>query len=326
MKDKILAFLQERDDYVSGQDICQKLSVSRTAVWKYINTLRQEGYEIDSATRRGYRLVKSPDRLSAEALLACLPEGVITGEIKYYDSIDSTNEEAKRQAAAGAPDYSLYFSDNQTAGKGRRGRNWESPKGEDVFFSLLLRPDLPTDRASMVTLVAAAAVRAAVHQISGESCFIKWPNDIVMNGKKVCGILTEMSVEMTEIDYVVIGIGVNLNRSSFPEILKENATSIFLETGQPVERSRFLAIALKEFRQRYEHFLECKDLSFMQEEYNQWLINTGRHVKLIHDSEELVRTALGINERGELIVEDENHKRETVFSGEVSVRGLYGYV
>lgn len=326
MKEKIIQYLENSNNYVSGQKISEDLHVSRTAVWKNINILREEGYEIESSTRRGYRLVRKPDVLSKGMLMRYLPEGVLPGEIHYYDSIDSTNEEAKRCAAKGAPDGSLYFSDNQTAGKGRRGRSWASPKGEDVFFTLLLRPDILPQNISMVTLVSALAVREAMSTYAGEQCQIKWPNDIILHGKKMCGILTEMSMEMTDIDYLVIGIGVNLNRHQFSDEIKEFASSVFLETGHRVERSHFLADVLVAFRERYEKFLQTQDLSLLMDEYNQYLINVGRKVKIIKRDEELVRTAIGIDQRGNLLVEDDDGHRESVFSGEVSVRGLYGYV
>lgn len=326
MKEEILGFLREQDGFVSGQDICDKLGVSRTAVWKYVNMLRSEGYEIESVTRKGYRLLRSPDLITKEEILRVLPEQTLTGDICYYDTIDSTNEAAKRAATAGAPDGSLYVADQQTAGKGRRGRNWISPGGEDIFCSLLLRPDLPTECASMLTLVAALAAAAVAEKYSGERCQIKWPNDIVLHDKKICGILTEMGVELGEISYVVIGIGFNINRREIDEEISSMATSLYRETGKETVRARFLADFLIDFLQRYHTFLKERTLQPFVEEYNAHLINTGREVRLIREGKELIRTARGINESGELLVTDETGREEAVFSGEVSVRGLYGYV
>ncbi|MBQ9155642.1 MAG: biotin--[Eubacterium sp.] len=326
MKEKILAFLKEQEGFVSGQVICEALGVSRTAIWKYIRTLKEEGYEIESVTRRGYRLLKSPDIISREEVLFHLPEDILSGEIHVYESVDSTNEAAKRDAAAGMPGESLYVADQQTAGKGRRGRTWISPKGEDIFFSLLLRPEIPTECASMLTLVAALAARAVTQQYAGENCLIKWPNDIVLHEKKICGILTEMGAEMGEISYVVIGLGFNLNRMNFEEEIAFMASSIRKETGRPVARAAFLADFLQEFMKRYRIFLKVENLSPFVEEYNRCLVNTGRQVKMVRRGEEMIRTAGGINELGELIVMDQEGRKETVASGEVSVRGLYGYV
>ncbi len=326
MKKKILEFLTERREFVSGQEICEQLGVSRTAVWKYINSLRDEGYEIESVTRKGYRLLHSPDLLTGEELQKYLSKEIWPGPVACHASIDSTNEEAKRQAAQGAPDGSLYVADQQTAGKGRRGRRWISPGGEDIFFSLLLRPEIPVQCASMLTLVAALAAEAAVEKHSGETGQIKWPNDIILHDRKICGILTEMGTEMGEISYVVIGVGVNLNRMDFSENIAEIGSSIKKETGRTVKRAAFLADFLKEFQSRYPVFLREQDLRCFVEEYNQKLVNIGREVKIIKNKEEVIRTAEGINAQGELLVRREDGKQETVFTGEVSVRGLYGYV
>ena len=208
MKEKILEFLKQQEGFISGQRICDELGVSRTAVWKYMNSLKKEGYEIESVTRKGYRLLQSPDLLTREAVLSCIKKGEIPGELCCFESIDSTNEEAKRRGEAGAPDGSIYVADNQTNGKGRRGRTWLSPSGEDIFFTILLRPDLPLNSVSMLTLVAASAVAEAVDKVTGQECQIKWPNDIVLNRKKVCGILTEMNMEIDSIAYVVVGVGI----------------------------------------------------------------------------------------------------------------------
>ena len=208
MKEKILEFLKQQEGFISGQRICDELGVSRTAVWKYMNSLKKEGYEIESVTRKGYRLLQSPDLLTREAVLSCIKKGEIPGELCCFESIDSTNEEAKRRGEAGAPDGSIYVADNQTNGKGRRGRTWLSPSGEDIFFTILLRPDLPLNSVSMLTLVAASAVAEAVDKVTGQECQIKWPNDIVLNRKKVCGILTEMNMEIDSLAYVVVGVGI----------------------------------------------------------------------------------------------------------------------
>ncbi len=326
MKEKILACLKEQEGYVSGQSICEELGVSRTAIWKYINVLRQEGYIIESVTRKGYRLLQSPDLISREELLTYLPEMEDSEKVHYYPSVDSTNEAAKRAAAGGAPDGSIFVADRQTAGRGRRGRTWISPGGEDVFFSVLLRPDIAAQSASMLTLLAALSAVTAAEKHSGEPCQIKWPNDIILHDRKVCGILTEMAVEMGEIDYVVVGIGFNLNRTCFDEDIADMASSLFKETGRRVIRAAFLGDFIRDFQNRYRTFTETVSLKPFMEEYNSHLINTGRQVKLVKKEQTLIRTALGINDRGELLVRDEEGHIEEVLSGEVSVRGLYGYV
>lgn len=209
MKDKILHILRRENGFVSGQALCERLGVSRTAVWKYINVLKKEGYEIESVTRKGYRLLRSPDLLTEEAVREYLTEDEWPGRIVCFPSVDSTNEEAKRKAVLGERDGTLFVADNQTAGKGRRGRVWSSPEGKDIFCTILLRPEIPPDRASMLTLVAALSAAAAAETHSGELCQIKWPNDVILHERKICGILTEMGLEMDEISYVVIGVGFN---------------------------------------------------------------------------------------------------------------------
>lgn len=326
MKEKILEFLKQQDGFISGQRICDELGVSRTAVWKYMNSLKKEGYEIESVTRKGYRLLQSPDVLTKDAIVSYLPDGVVSGELCCFESIDSTNEEAKRRGEAGASDGSVYVADNQTSGKGRRGRSWLSPSGDDIFFTILLRPDLPLSCVSMITLVAASAVSEAIDKVTGQNSQIKWPNDIVINRKKVCGILTEMNMEIDSIAYVVVGIGINVNRMEFREDIADMATSLKKECGHNIERAALLSEILTAFFRDYKQFLEKQDLSPFLKYYNQKLVNVGREVKIIKKGEEIIRTAIGINDRGELLVQDDEGRTEHIFSGEVSVRGIYGYV
>lgn len=326
MKKEILNFLKQQPGFVSGQTLCEQLGVSRTAIWKCINALKKEGYEIESVTRKGYRLLQSPEILTEEVLREYLTEEEWPGPIFYHASIDSTNEEAKRQAAQGAQTGTLYVADYQAAGRGRRGKNWNSSKGEDIFFTILLRPELPVECASMLTLIAALAAAAVSEKYSEEPCQIKWPNDILLHEKKICGILTEMEVEMGEISYVIIGIGFNINRKKFSPEIENMATSIYRETGKTIKRAAFLADFIREFQKRYRVFLKEKTLTSFVKEYQDRLINIGREVRIFYKKEEHIRTALGINERGELLVQDREGHIETIFSGEVSVRGLYGYV
>ena len=326
MKEEILALLRGGDEFVSGQTICEKMGVSRTAVWKCINQLKKEGYEIESVTRKGYRLLRSPDLLLEEEIRAWLPPGLPAGRLCCFTEIDSTNEEAKRQALAGAPDDSVYVADIQTRGKGRRGRSWISPGGQDLFFTILKKPRIPLNRISMITLVAALSVAEAVEKHIGETCQIKWPNDLVIHGKKICGILTEMGAEVDQLDYVVIGIGINVNRAEFDPEIADHASSIFKESGMKICRARLLADAIAAFEKNYRQFAACRDMTPFLQAYNDRLINVNREVRIMKDGKDLVRRALGINERGELLVEDEEGRRECIFSGEVSVRGIYGYV
>ena len=216
MKNEILKCLKQTDGYVSGQELCERLGVSRTAVWKVIRQLEAEGYEIEAVRNRGYRLHDSADILNEAEIRAVLTSQWLGQNVKFLEEIDSTNNEAKRNAENGAKDGTLYITESQTGGRGRRGRQWVSPSGSGIWMTLLLRPQINPANASMLTIVAAMAVTMAIRRAVAETgadveCHIKWPNDVVINKKKVCGILTEMSAELDCIHYVVIGIGINVN-------------------------------------------------------------------------------------------------------------------
>lgn len=317
MKSEILRLLKESDDYVSGQQLCERFQVSRTAVWKVVDQLKKEGYEIEAVPRKGYRLVESPDVLSEAELES--------ESIFVFKETDSTNIQAKAGGEKGEPHGTLYVAESQSAGRGRRGRRWESPEGESIYMSLLLRPEFPPVKAPMLTLVMALAVARALRERTGVDVQIKWPNDLVVQGRKICGILTEMSTEMTWINYVVIGIGINVNQNEFPEELKDCASSLKMETGRRFRRSHLIAAVMEHFEMYYEQFLQEGSLAGFRKEYNELLVNKGRQVKILEPGNHYEAYALGINDTGELIVEKEDGSVQNIFAGEVSVRGIYGY-
>ncbi|WP_432628191.1 biotin--[acetyl-CoA-carboxylase] ligase [Brotaphodocola sp.] len=325
MKTEILTCLKETDGYVSGQELCDRLGVSRTAIWKVIGQLREEGYDIEAVRSRGYRLCGAGDVLSEAEIASVLETERLGRNIRFLDVIESTNNEIRRMAENGAPDGTLAIAEIQTAGKGRRGRSWTSPRGSGIWMSFLLRPEFAPEYASMLTLVTAMAVEKAVREETGLDCQIKWPNDIVVNGRKICGILTEMSTEEDSIRYVVVGIGINVNTREFPEEIRKTATSIAIECGHPVRRAPLAAAVLKAWEEFYETFKKTLDLSLLKEEYNSRLVNMGREVKVLAPKGDYIGTSYGITDTGELIVETDGQRRE-VMSGEVSVRGVYGYV
>lgn len=325
MKEKILELLKQHADYVSGQDICNRLGVSRTAVWKNINVLKQEGYQIDSVNNRGYKLLAEPDVIDEMRIREYLHTKWLGNTIIYEPEMDSTNIQAKRLGEHDAVNGTVVVTERQTAGRGRRGKSWVSPVG-NCYFSVLLRPEVLVDRASIITLVSAMALAKAIKQVTALDTMIKWPNDVIANGKKLCGILTESSTDLEYINYAVVGIGINTNQTDFPEEIKDMASSIRLETGKKVNRAELLGTFLNVFETYYETFLETEDLTKLSEEYNCLLVNRGREVKIIEKETERILTAVGIDDKGGLIVENSNGQRETIISGEVSVRGLYGYV
>lgn len=239
---------------------------------------------------------------------------------------DSTNDYLKKMAGEGAAHGTLVVAEKQHAGKGRRGRVWDSPEQSGIFMSLLLRPEIRPEYASMLTLVAALSVSRAIEEVTHLEPKIKWPNDLVVNGKKVTGILTEMSAEAEQIHYVVIGIGVNVNRKEFPKDISQTATSLWLETGCEISRETLIASILNYFEEDFKKFAETDNLSLLMEEYNDRLINRNREVRILESDGEYKGKALGINETGGLLVEKEDLSVEVITSGEVSVRGVYGYV
>lgn len=326
MRERILQLLKEKEDYVSGQDICDLLGVSRTAVWKNIKALKEAGYQIDSVNNRGYKLLGEPDALSETGIRGYKNTKWLGDAIIYKDSMDSSNTQAKRLGENGAENGTLVVTDCQTAGKGRRGRSWVSPTGMNCYFTVLLRPDILAEKASMITLVAALALAKAIKETTQLDTMIKWPNDVIANGKKLCGILTESSTDLEYINYVVVGIGINCNQTEFPDEIKETASSIRLEIGKKVNRCQLLGSFLTHFESYYEIFLETEDLSGLEREYNSLLVNRNREVKIIEKERERVLTAIGIDKTGALLVKDAEGNQEAIISGEVSVRGLYGYV
>ena len=325
MRTEILTVLRETDGYVSGQELCERLGVSRTAVWKAINQLKEAGYEIASLQNKGYHLFGVPDVISVEELKSIQKTKWVGKEIFYFPTIDSTNTKAKQLAEEGCPSGTLVVADQQEAGRGRRGRAWESQRGSGIFMTLLLKPEILPDTASMLTLVAALAVSCAIRRLTGRPAGIKWPNDIVMGGKKLCGILTEMSAQIDYINHVVIGIGINVHQESFGEELARTATSLYLQTGERGNRARLIEEILEQFERYYAVFLETQDLSGLVKEYEEHLVNMHQSVRVLDPKEPFDGKAMGITARGELIV-DTWESRRIVSAGEVSVRGIYGYV
>ncbi|MCD8332680.1 MAG: biotin--[acetyl-CoA-carboxylase] ligase [Clostridiales bacterium] len=325
MKEKILQLLRETDGFLSGQEISRRFGVSRTSIWKAIRQLEEMGYEIEAVRNRGYRLCMEPDLLTAERVEEYLDTEWAGHPLQVFDTVDSTNTEVKRQAESGAAQGLLVAAEEQTAGRGRRGRTWESPKGSGIFMSLLLKPDIEPGHASMLTLVMGMAVRSALEDLGVPDVQIKWPNDIICSGKKVCGILTEMSAQMDYINYIVIGVGINVHNRDFPEAVAQMATSVYQQTGERICRAELTANCMRQFEKYYAVFLKTQDLSVLADEYQAHLVNRDRQVRVMDMKREYTGVARGINAGGELLVETADGM-VCVSAGEVSVRGVYGYV
>lgn len=325
MKAKILELLRGKDEFISGQELCDLFGVSRTAVWKAINRLKASGYDIEAVPNKGYHLKSAADVMNEPEVRSLLHTEWAGQEIHYYDTIDSTNNKARELAEKGSPHGTLVVADHQESGKGRRGRTWDSPANTGIFMSLLLMPDINPNHASMLTLVTALAVVEAIQDVTGIIPGIKWPNDIVINRKKICGILTEMNAQFDYISNIVIGIGINVHNEQFPPEISEMATSLFLECGKRFHRALIIAKILEHFEEYFEIFLETEDLSQLMKFYNRLLVNRGADVKVLDPKKPFEGKAVGINKNGELMV-DTWEARRLVSSGEVSVRGIYGYV
>lgn len=367
-KQEILQRLSRSGDFVSGQELCEELRISRTAVWKNIQKLKEEGYPIEAVTNKGYRLlsVEDADIFTQDQIIGRLGTEWAGRPLLFKEETGSTNDDIFALAAQGYPHGTLVVAARQTAGKGRRGRTWISPPDGNIYMSILLKPDLRPDVTPMLTVVMALAVyQAAVGLISSETSRtdhapaqedknnklpadrismekkdlvpevrfgIKWPNDIVVSVdggpyRKVCGILTEMRMEDSEISAITIGIGLNVNQTQFDPEIAENATSCRLAAGRSINRAALTARIWNRFEENYRIFTQTQDFSQLRPAYEEGLVNSGRPVHVLDPRRPFTGTALGIDDQGELLVRsDADGSVVHVGSGEVSVRGVQGYV
>lgn len=324
MKNKILNLLKSNENkFISGEEIIKQLgvSISRAAIWKHINNLKEDGYEIESISRKGYRLISCPDILTYEEISPYLKTNYVGKSILYYESIDSTNIKAKEIANKDAINGTIIISEEQVSGKGRLGRSWVSPKYKGIWMSLILTPDINPINASKITLIGAAAVFKALAALKID-CKIKWPNDIIINNKKVCGILTEMSSELNRINYIIMGMGINVNldKIDFPPDLQNIATSLKIETNTTIQRKILTAEILNNFEYLYEELLNTNTIYNTIDicKKNSYIL--GKEIYVINRNEMLEAKALDIDESGELLVEFSNGIIKPVISGEVSIR------
>ncbi|NFA62011.1 biotin--[acetyl-CoA-carboxylase] ligase [Clostridium sporogenes] len=327
MKEAIINILKNSSHtFISGQYISNKLGVSRTAIWKYINGLKKEGYNIESSSKKGYKLISCPDILTFEEIVTSLKTKFLGQNIIHFDSINSTNDKAKKIALS-ENDGTIIISEEQTIGKGRLGRSWSSHKFKGIYMSIILKPDINTMDVPKITQVAAAAVVTALLNNNIEA-YIKWPNDIIVNNKKVCGILTEMSGEINKVNYVVVGIGINVNseKEDIPKDLLEKATSLKIEEKKDFKRNILVADILNNFEKLYTELIEYNNIDTSIEICKKNSILIGKEVKIINRNREKFGKAVGLNSNGELLVQFENGEANPLISGEISVRGLNGYI
>lgn len=326
LKEKVIkALYDKKGEYISGEELAAALGVSRTAVWKHINQIKLEGYSVESS-KKGYRIAAGLEKLLPMEIKSKLGQKKIGDNIIHFDSLDSTNNYAKKIASE-AKEGTIIISEEQLSGRGRLGRNWCSPMGAGIWMSIILKPLIPPAEASRLTQVAAAAVCNGIRQVTGLDALIKWPNDLVVNGKKVCGILTEMAGELNEVSYIIVGIGINVNTDTFPEDLEEKATSLYREKGKKVDRIRLISTIIDEFADLYYAYAADKDFAKALQVCRQHSAILGRLVYLVRgeDSREQV-LALDITEEGLLKVKKEAGEIIEIASGEVSIRGEGQYV
>ena len=326
-KQIVLKLLREHtEEFLSGEAISRQAGVSRAAVWKAVEQLRQEGYGIESVPNRGYRLTRVTARLRPEELAEQFRDCRIGRELLCFDTIDSTNNELKRRAVSGTVDGTVILADQQTGGRGRRGRSFVSPAGKGLYLSAALRPQCPLSEISTLTAWTAVALCDAVESVCGVRPGIKWPNDLVLNRKKLCGILTELESGGEGLA-LVIGIGLNVSqrREDFPPELRETAGSLAMLTGREVPREALAGAILRWLDGMYRDLL-ADDLDAWRGAYRAACVNLGREVRILRpDGRETLATALDVDRDFGLIVRRTDGTEEILRSGEVSVRGLSGY-
>jgi BirA family biotin operon repressor/biotin-[acetyl-CoA-carboxylase] ligase len=313
----VLSFLAEAaDEFISGEAISDKLGLTRAAVWKHVEALRGQGYRIDALPARGYRLAGVPDRLTPLEIRPLLNTHDVGQVVHWYEELGSTNDRAKELADEGAEHGEVVVAEAQTAGRGRRGRTWSSPARKNLYFSVVLRPDLPPSRAPELTLVASVAVCEALRQ-AGIDARIKWPNDLLASGRKIAGILTELAADPDCVQWVVLGVGVNVNARAedFPAEVRGEATSVLLERGQAAPRALFAAACFTALEAWLDRHAEG-GFPAIREEWRRHSATLGREVSVRLDAREIVGVAEDLDETGALLVRTESGI-ERILSGEV---------
>jgi BirA family biotin operon repressor/biotin-[acetyl-CoA-carboxylase] ligase len=318
---KILSALRENPDGVSGAELAEQLGISRAAVWARIEELRSLDYDIEAGPHFGYRLVSAPDALHADDLLARLGKTKVIGrDIRVFEQTTSTNDVIEKLARDGVKEGVVVFAESQTKGRGRLGRKWISPAHKGLWFSILLRPDLRPQETTQLTVASATALRRAIQSETGLKPEIKWPNDILIGGKKVAGILTELSAELDKVHYVVLGIGidVNLDANEFPEELKKIATSLKIETGEMISRSELATAILRELDFDYSRICGGK-FSKVADEWEENCVTIGKNVTVQIGERKIRGRAESLDDDGALLLRTEHGHLERITGGDVTL-------
>ncbi|MFD1357961.1 biotin--[acetyl-CoA-carboxylase] ligase [Fictibacillus halophilus] len=319
MKEALLHMLAENEgEFVSGQQISENLNCSRTAIWKHISELRKSGYSIEAVQKRGYRLITSPDLVTAEEVSLYTGEGTFGKKVTYKNSVKSTQEIAHSLAREGAPEGGIVLADEQTGGRGRLGRAWQSPSGTGIWMSLILRPEIPLQKAPQLTLLIAVAASRAIEKVTGLEAAIKWPNDLLIKGKKVAGILTELQAEADSIHSVIVGIGMNVNQEKkhFTEEISEIATSLAIEGGKTYKRAEIVGAVLQEIENLYKSYLD-KGFAVIKLLWEARAYSLGKRITARSVTGSLTGYAKGITDEGVLLLEDDNGEIHSIYSADI---------
>lgn len=327
MKEQLIAlFRASPDQYLSGNRICGELGVSRTAIWKHIQALREDGYRFDSAPRLGYKLLSEPDTLKPADLLSLLTTKRLGCSIHCLDEVDSTQNVAKDLVRAGAPEGTLVVAERQTTGRGRLGRPWHSPKGKGIYMSLVVKPAIPLHMTPHLTLLAAVALCRAIRKVvPNVDPGIKWPNDLLVRGKKISGILLESSAENEALQYIITGVGVscNLEPEDYPEELKEKATSLLIESGHKVNRAQLIAEFLLQVEELYSLYSE-QGFGPIRTLWEASAVTLGQSFRLSDSSGPWEGTAVGLNDWGGLVLQLPDGSRKVLYSVDAAENSVSG--
>jgi BirA family biotin operon repressor/biotin-[acetyl-CoA-carboxylase] ligase len=320
MNEKLLGCFQNASgEYISGEQLSRQLGVSRTAIWKRIKRLEEAGYVFDSAPRLGYRLVSVPERIRLDALLESLNKSAFGKSVKVFESVVSTQDTAHEALLAGAPEGTLIVADSQSTGRGRFGRVWHSPLGKGIYMSFLLRPNVPLSQASHMTLLLSVALCRAIRRETGANATIKWPNDILIDGRKVCGILVETFAEADRVKAMIAGVGIsaNLNQDDFPEELQAKATSLLAATGNAVNRESLIGAFFEQFESLYAVYL-TDGFGPVRGLWEALTSTLHGPVEVTTPQGVVKGIAEGITEDGALLVKDPDGRLHTLYSGDLA--------
>lgn len=314
------AFSQSEEEFISGQKIAELTGASRTAVWKHIEDLRKDGYKVEAVRRKGYRIISIPEKMSADSIRLHLRTTKLGQHIHYFDRVESTQKVANDLANNGAVEGTIVVADEQTMGRGRLARQWHSPKYTGIWMSLILKPNLPIHKAPQLTLLTAVAVVQAISEVAGISAEIKWPNDILVSGKKATGILTEMQAEADGIHSIVIGIGINVNQDAedFSEDIREIATSLSIESGKKHQREEMICSVLDKIEKLYNVYI-TSGFSPIKTLWESYAVSIGKQITATTMNSKIRGIALGITDDGVLLLKDDHGQVHSIYSADIEI-------